>query len=140
MGEASTLDTSSEGYWLVPDQLSGGPSIIGMTVVMNGELTLDEDLIIEGQFRGPCVDGARRLTIGSFASVSARIRSGSADIAGRVDGDFEGSETVVVRRTSSIRGTVTAADLRVEDGTNLEGTILSGRIRKVEERRPRFWR
>jgi len=140
MSEVPDLDTSSEGYWLVPDKLSGGPSIIGMTVVMTGELTLDEDLIIEGRFSGSRIDGARRLSIGSFASVRAHISGSSADIAGRLDGDFEGADSVVVRRTSLIRGTVSAADLRIEDGTNLENTVLSGRIRKVEEPRLKFWK
>ena len=42
-----------------------GPSIIGSTVVMRGELTLAEDLTIEGTFVGPRIDGVRYLSIGA---------------------------------------------------------------------------
>ena len=40
---------------------------------MSGELTLDEDLIIEGKFDGKMIHSARNLSIGSFASVKADI-------------------------------------------------------------------
>ncbi len=72
-----------------------GPSIIGMTVVMRGELTLAEDLKIEGTIDGPCTAG-----IG----------------------------TVLLRRTARIHGEITAERLCVEQGTNLENAVLSGRI------------
>lgn len=73
------------------------PSIIGITVVMKGELIVGEDLVIEGTFDGT--------------------------ITG------EGTDTVTVRRTARLRGNFSAAVVRVEDGTNLESTTLSGRIR-----------
>lgn len=110
-----------------------GTSIIGHTLVMKGELSLDEDLIIEGRFEGPVIDGARRLSIGTFANVKADIRGDSAEIAGTVDGDFQGSGTVVLRRTARLRGAISAGALRVEDGTNLEHAILSGRITRAEK-------
>ena len=76
------------------------PSIIGITVVMKGELTVGEDLVIEGTF----------------------------------DGTITGKEpdTVTVRRTAHLSGAVSAGTVRVEDGTNLEGTVISGRIRLAD--------
>lgn len=76
------------------------PSIIGITVVMKGELTVGEDLVIEGTF----------------------------------DGTITGKEpdTVTVRRTAHLSGEVSAGTVRVEDGTNLEGTVISGKIRLAE--------
>jgi cytoskeletal protein CcmA (bactofilin family) len=110
-----------------------GTSIIGVTLVMKGELSLDEDLIIDGRFEGPVIDGAHSLSIGTFAKVKADIRGDSAEIAGTVDGDIRGSGTVVLRRTARVRGAISADRLRVEDGTNLENAILSGRISRVED-------
>jgi cytoskeletal protein CcmA (bactofilin family) len=71
-------------------------SLIGITVVMKGTLTVGEDLIIEGSFDGSITDAS--------------------------------DDTVVVRRTAKLRGEVSAGHVQVEDGTNLEGTVLSGRI------------
>lgn len=110
-----------------------GPSIIGMTLVMRGELTLDEDLIIEGKFDGTMIHGARNLSIGSFASVKADIEGESADIAGTIDGDFRGSGTVVLHRTARVSGEISAEKVCIEDGTNLEHAILSGCISRIED-------
>lgn len=110
-----------------------GPSIIGATLVMKGELTLDEDLIIDGQFEGPVINGARRLDIGAFATVKADIHGESAEIAGTIDGDFHGGGSVLLRRTARITGEISATNLEIEDGTNLEHTILSGRITRARE-------
>jgi cytoskeletal protein CcmA (bactofilin family) len=115
------------------DSVAGGPSIIGSTVVMRGELTLAEDLTIEGTFDGSRIEGAKYLSIGPRARVRAHIQGESADIAGTVDGDFAGTGTVVVRRTARIHGAISAGRLRVEDGTNLENAVLSGRISRAEE-------
>jgi cytoskeletal protein CcmA (bactofilin family) len=76
------------------------PSLIGSTVVMKGELTVGEDLEIEGTFDGTITD--------------------------------KGSDTVTVRRIARLSGKVSASIVKVEDGTNLENTILSGRIRLAE--------
>ncbi len=79
------------------------PSLIGYTVVMKGELSVGEDLIIEGTFDGT------------------------------ITGD--GHDSVTVRRIARLSGQVSASDLRVEDGTDLQNTILSGRIRLAEEKK-----
>lgn len=72
------------------------PSMIGMTLVMKGDLIVDENLIIEGTFDGT--------------------------ITG------QGSDTITVRRTAHVSGKISASTVRIEDGTNLENTVLSGRI------------
>jgi cytoskeletal protein CcmA (bactofilin family) len=115
------------------DPTAAGPSIIGMTLVMRGELTLDEDLIIEGTFDGTTINGARNLSIGSFANVKAHIEGESADIAGKIDGDFRGSGTVVLHKTARITGEISANRVCIEDGTNLERAIVSGCISRIEE-------
>lgn len=108
------------------------PSVIGATVVMRGELILDEDLIIDGQFSGGEIRGAHRMSIGKRGRVEAHVLSDTLDIHGAISGDCDSSDTVILRRGARIKGTVTAAELQVEDGSNLKDVILSGRIRRVE--------
>lgn len=115
------------------DDTVTGPSIIGMTLVMRGELTLDEDLIIEGTFDGTTIQGARNLSIGSFARVKADIEGESADIAGKIDGDFRGSGTVILHKTARVSGAISAERVCIEDGTNLERAIVSGCISRIDD-------
>ena len=52
------------------------------------------------------------------------------EVEGTFDGTITGNDqdTVTVRRIARLSGEVSASLVRVEDGTNLEHTILSGRI------------
>lgn len=81
----------------------GLPSLIGHTVVMNGDLTIGEDLVIEGTFTGT--------------------------ITGK------GQDSITVRRFARVSGEVSASEVLVEDGTNLQNTVLSGRIRLASDKR-----
>jgi cytoskeletal protein CcmA (bactofilin family) len=109
----------------------GAPSCIGSTMVLKGELSLEEDLIIEGSFDGSITQGNQRLSIGEHARVRATIRTGSAIIAGAVEGNVHGSSTVIVKKTARLHGALTADRLCLESGANLEDVILSGKIAQI---------
>ena len=51
-------------------------------------------------------------------------------IEGTFDGTITGNgpDTITVRRTAKLRGEVSASNVRVEGGTNLDNAVLSGRI------------
>jgi cytoskeletal protein CcmA (bactofilin family) len=55
-------------------------------------------------------------------------------IEGTFDGTItgKGPDTVTVRRTARLRGEVSASNVRVDDGANLENTVLSGRIGRTD--------
>jgi cytoskeletal protein CcmA (bactofilin family) len=111
-----------------------GPSVLGSTMVLRGDLRLAEDLIIDGRFEGSITQGDQRLSIGEHARVSATIRTGSAIIAGAVEGDFRGSQTVVVKGTATLSGALTAERLCLDFGANLEDVVLSGKIERTSRR------
>ena len=110
---------------------AGAPSCIGATMVLRGDLSLEEDLIIEGSFDGSITQGDQRLSIGEHARVRATIRTGSAIIAGVVEGNVRGSSTVIVKKTARLHGALTAEKLCLESGANLEDVILSGNIARI---------
>ena len=116
------------------DDPGEAPSIIGASVVMKGDLSLAEDLIIEGRFDGSIRQDNHRLSIGENARVTATIRTGSAIIAGVVNGNIEGSSTVIVRKSARLQGAVSARQLRLEPGVNLEDVVLSGNVAFVRSR------
>lgn len=101
-------------------------------MVLKGDLSLAEDLIIEGTFDGSITQGNHRLSIGKHARVKATIRTGSAIIAGIVEGNVHGSSTVIVKKTARLHGALTAERLCLESGANLEDVILSGNIARTK--------
>ncbi len=73
--------------------------------------------------------------IGSTVVMKGELFLGEdLEIQGTFDGTItdEGSDTVTVRRIARLSGKVSASVVKVEDGTNLENTVLSGRIRLAE--------
>jgi cytoskeletal protein CcmA (bactofilin family) len=101
--------------------------VIGATLVMKGELTLDEDLVINGTFIGPINNPARRLSVTSFGMVQGDVQGGSVDIAGTLEGTISGS-ALILRRTARLSGSLSAESVVVEQGTNLTKAVLAGRV------------
>ena len=56
-------------------------------------------------------------------------------IEGTFDGSITGNgrDSITIRRLARISGERSASDLRVEDGTNLQNTVLTGRIRVADK-------
>ena len=55
-------------------------------------------------------------------------------IEGTFDGTITGcgEDTVTIRRTARLSGEICASEVRVDDGSNLENAVLSGRIGRTE--------
>ena len=89
--------------------------------------TILYNVVNPGSYRGERAAGSA--VVGLVDSVTGEDRS--IDF---FDGSItdESDDTVVVRRTARLRGEVSASHVQVEDGTNLEDTVLSGRISLAE--------
>lgn len=104
------------------------PSVIGATLVMKGELTLDEDLVVHGTIVGPINNRDRRLSVTSFARIEGDVQSKTMDIAGTVEGTVSGGSALVLRRTANLTGDLSADKVMIEQGTNLENAVVGGRV------------
>ena len=59
-------------------------SVIGPTLVFKGELSADEDLVIEGQIEGTIAHHKKHLTIGKKGRVKADIHASSVIVEGEL--------------------------------------------------------
>ena len=116
-----------------PLQVDAGPSVIGATLVMKGELTFDEDLLIDGTFIGPISNHSQRLT--SSPDAKGNPKNASIVIAGTIDGSVTSDSALYLRRSAKLRGSLHAEDVVVEKGTRLDNTVLSGRVTCSPKRR-----
>ncbi len=113
-----------------PTREGSNPVVLGSSLVMNGDLELAEeaDLVIVGRVVAASISGVRNLYVGPDGHLCGSVRSVTAEIAGTVEGRLDASDTVVVRRSATLRAEVSARTLRIESGTALEGSVLSGQI------------
>jgi cytoskeletal protein CcmA (bactofilin family) len=98
-------------------------SVIGPTLVFRGELSADEDLVIEGTIEGTIAHHKKNLTIGSKGRVSADIHASSVLVEGQLDGDIHSDGLVSLANGSTVNGNIYCARLVLQDGARFNGKV-----------------
>jgi cytoskeletal protein CcmA (bactofilin family) len=98
-------------------------SVIGPTLVFKGELSADEDLVIEGTIEGTIAHHKKNLTIGAKGRVSADIHASSVLVEGRLDGDIHSDGLVSLANGATVNGNISCARLVLQDGARFNGKI-----------------
>ncbi len=98
-------------------------AMIGPTICIKGDLTGEEDLIIEGHVEGKVLLKQHNVFIGKQGRVVADIYGKMISIEGEVHGNLFGEDQVLLRPTSKVRGNLTAPRVVLEDGANFKGSI-----------------
>ncbi|MGB8771793.1 MAG: polymer-forming cytoskeletal protein [Candidatus Korobacteraceae bacterium] len=96
---------------------------IGKSVVVKGELSGSEDLVVDGVVEGSIALRGQSLTVGPNGRVRANIEARNVILHGRVDGDIHATERVELRKTASLSGDISTARISIEDGAFFKGTI-----------------
>ncbi len=98
-------------------------SVIGPTLVFKGELSADEDLVIEGQIEGTIAHHKKHLTVGEQGRVKGDIHAHSVIILGRLVGDIHSEGMVSLAKGADVKGNIFCARIAVEDGARWIGKI-----------------
>ena len=102
-------------------------SVIGPTLKFKGELSANEDLIIEGEIEGTIAHQDKNLTVGKSGRVRANIHASQIEILGRVDGDIRGDDIVKLAKSAIVNGNIQCARIAMEDGAHFSGSITMDR-------------
>jgi cytoskeletal protein CcmA (bactofilin family) len=98
-------------------------TVLGKTVVLRGELSANEDLLIEGQFEGTISLEDHCLTVGADGQVKAEVRARQVVILGSVSGNVVAREKVEIRRSGHMVGDLKAGAVAIEEGAYFKGSI-----------------
>jgi len=96
---------------------------IGKSISIRGDLTGNEDMVIEGQVEGKVDLPNNQLTVGANGNLKAEINAKAVVIVGHVVGNVFGVERVEIQATGRVEGDVTAPKLVVAEGAQLNGAI-----------------
>ena len=96
---------------------------IGKSITINGDLTGEEDLVIEGKVEGKVTLPNSVLTIGANGTIKAEVSAKSVVVIGRVSGNVRGTERVEIQATGIVEGDVIAPRLVVAEGAVVNGSI-----------------
>jgi cytoskeletal protein CcmA (bactofilin family) len=111
--EQSTFSTSR----------SRTPATIGPSIQINGDVSGNEDVIIEGRVEGTISLDENVLTVGKEGQINATVNARAVFVEGKVEGDLKGDEQVVVQRSGNVRGNIVAPRVTLEDGCKFKGSI-----------------
>src|ERR1022692_1622274 len=96
---------------------------IGQSLVVKGELSGSEDLVVNGEVDGSIALRGQSLTVLPNGRVRANIEAGNVIVHGRVEGDIHASDGVELLKSGSLTGTISTARILIEDGAFFKGTI-----------------
>ncbi|VAW91260.1 hypothetical protein MNBD_GAMMA22-2684 [hydrothermal vent metagenome] len=99
------------------------PATIGSSIYFKGELSGEEDFIIQGKVDGEIKLHKNNLTIGVDGVINANITANIIIVEGQLNGDLFGSENVIIRKTGNVLGNIISPRVTLEDGAKFKGSI-----------------
>ena len=96
---------------------------IGKSITIKGDLTGEEDLVVEGKVDGKIDLPQNELTIGANGNVQADVHAKTVMVIGRVAGNVSASDRVEFQSTGIVEGDVRAPRLVVQEGAVVNGSI-----------------
>jgi cytoskeletal protein CcmA (bactofilin family) len=97
-------------------------SVLGPTLKFRGELSAQEDLIVQGSVEGS-ITHTQSLTVGTDGSMKGDIRARVIVIDGKVEGDLYATESVSIRATAKVKGNVFAPRVGITEGAFFQGQV-----------------
>lgn len=99
---------------------------IGRSIQVRGDVTGDEDLLVQGRVEGSINLRQHAVTVGSDGEVVASIVGRLVTVEGRVEGNIDGAEQVVLRSSAFVKGDIKAPRLVLENGARFRGLVDMG--------------
>lgn len=106
-----------------PVRSAGERAIIGPSISIQGDVTGEEDLVVQGRVEGKIDLKQHNVTIGKEGRVKADIFGRLIQVEGEVRGNLFGDEQIVVAGSGQVEGNITAPRVSLEDGCRFKGSI-----------------
>lgn len=97
-------------------------SILPPTMRFKGELSADEDLLIQGSVEGT-IRHTQRVTIGKEGKIKASISANIIKVDGTVEGDLHAMHSVQLNESGNLRGNIHAPSVCLIQGSRFNGTV-----------------
>ncbi|OLC97862.1 MAG: cell shape determination protein CcmA [Acidobacteria bacterium] len=96
---------------------------LGASLHVKGEISGNEDLLIDGSVEGLVQLDERKLTVGATAKVTADIIAREVVVYGTVKGNLRAKDRIEIKKDGSVNGDLTTARIMIEDGAYFKGSI-----------------
>jgi cytoskeletal protein CcmA (bactofilin family) len=130
------LFTNKEQPPARPQTREGGPAapagtFIGPNVTVDGKVTGNELVLIEGTVRGE-INLAGDLRIGTQARIEAKVHAKNVTVEGKLTGDVTADDRVELVASATVDGNIKAPKIIVAEGARFRGSVDMGSARPKE--------
>jgi cytoskeletal protein CcmA (bactofilin family) len=106
------------------------PTEIGASIVIRGELTTHEDIVISGRVEGSIHSEGQVVTVRQGAQVKADTLAREIVVAGHVVGSLSARDRISLQATADVEGELSSAAVIMADGAVLHGSVETTAARK----------
>ena len=107
----------------MPSATAEAPSHLPAGLTITGELSSEQDVVIEGAFDGQIMSPARQVTIRQSANVKGKVVAQSVTIAGNFDGTVVAAARVTLAGTASVKAHLQTPSLVLAEGAKFDGSV-----------------
>ena len=97
-------------------------SVIGSTIVVDGEITGEEALVVQGTIKGK-ISLSESIYVESSARVEADMEAETVEIGGVVTGNITANSKVELKAESKMIGDINSPRILIADGALFKGSI-----------------
>lgn len=97
-------------------------TVIGSTIVIDGEISGDEDLVVLGTVKGR-ISLRENILVEQSGVVEASIETATIRVNGSVTGDIRASERVELSTNCQVVGDIRAPRILIADGAAFKGNV-----------------
>ncbi len=99
-----------------------GKTIIGGSIVIEGEIEGAEDLVIQGTVKGN-IALKENLFVEPSGVVEADIQTQNVEVSGEVKGDITATSRVEIKKEGKMIGDIRSPRILIADGALFKGTV-----------------
>jgi len=97
-------------------------SLINKDTVIEGKITANQDVRIDGELKGE-IESDHKLIIGESGVIDAHVKAKEARIYGELDGEIELEDTIHVNKNAVVNAEITASKIVIEGGAKISGKL-----------------
>jgi cytoskeletal protein CcmA (bactofilin family) len=100
-------------------------TVIGSSIVIDGEISGEEQLIVHGTVKGR-INVRDSLVVENGGVVEATVESATVTVNGTINGDISASERAELRPNCTVVGDIRAPRILIADGASFKGSVDMG--------------
>jgi cytoskeletal protein CcmA (bactofilin family) len=105
------------------EQSRHGGNVVGVGLLIKGQISGNEGLLVDGRIEGSIHLGDGVLTVGSSGKLTADIVAREVIVYGELKGNVAARERIEIKKDASVVGDLTTGRIAIEDGANFKGSV-----------------